>query len=44
MNDLGNKPREPKKVKCPKCNGAKKINQKTCPTCNGTGKVDLLTD
>ena len=44
MSELVNKPREPKKVTCPKCYGAKFINQKTCPTCKGKGVVELLTD
>jgi len=44
MGKIIEKPKTPKKVNCPKCNGTGKISGKTCSTCKGTGKLDLLLD
>lgn len=35
---------QPKKIKCPMCNGNKTIGGKECPKCKGTGEVELLHD
>lgn len=35
---------EPKKIKCPDCNGTGKKADEKCKKCNGTGKVNLLLD
>lgn len=35
---------EPKKIKCPDCNGTRKKAGEKCKKCNGTGKVNLLLD
>lgn len=41
-NDLVKKDKDIKKIKCPKCNGTGKIENKICPTCKGTGETNLL--
>lgn len=35
---------QPKKVKCPTCDGSGKNGDKKCKKCNGTGQVNLLLD
>jgi DnaJ-class molecular chaperone len=35
---------EPKKIKCPDCNGTVRKASEKCKKCNGTGKVNLLLD
>lgn len=35
---------EPKKIKCPDCNGTGKKSCEKCKKCSGTGKVNLLLD
>lgn len=36
--------KEPKKVKCTKCNGTGKIGETTCDKCGGSGEVEMLED